>query len=501
MCLDRASERNALILTSGGIRPCRESPPVHTLLESPFEKVNFTYIYPYNKERLPRMPPSLPRLKHVFAEQLSESEHKPLPSFTARSVSPPVRFPGKVTSVIGMRRAGKTTFLHQLRSESVKRGLPLRRSPYISFEDEQLAGLRAEQLGLLVDEYHRRSPDPDRGRPVAWHFDEIQLVPGWERFVRRLLDSGQTEIAVTGSSAAILSSEIAASLRGRAWQVLIHPFTFEEVLRHQGRAVPAEPALMRSRERLSLEHAFLDWLQVGGYPEAQGLDPSTRTRILRDYVDVAMFRDVVERHQVSNVAGLRWLVRHLLGNAGSRFSVEKFYAALKSQGIAIAKDTVHQILGYLEDCFLVRLVWIESGSERQRMVNPRKSYPVDMGLIPVFDRTGRTNLGHALETAVLLELERRNFRVTYVRTAEGYEVDFLARSDSGESELIQVCADLSESGTFIREFRALDAAGRQFPQARKRLLTLTRSDIPEEAPADVEVQTAYEWFLERDPPS
>ncbi len=64
-------------------------------------------------------------------------------------------------------------------------------------------------------------------------------------------------------------------------------------------------------------------------------------------------------------------------------------------------------LGYLEDCFLVRIVWMESASERQRMVNPRKAYPVDPGLIPVFDRTGRANLGHAPETAVLLELERR----------------------------------------------------------------------------------------------
>ena len=291
-----------------------------------------------------------------------------------------------------MRRAGKTTFLHQLRSESVERGVPLRRSPYISLDDERLAGLGAKQLGLLADEYYRRSPESDRGRPVAWHFDEIQLVRDWERFVRRLLDPERTEVAVTGSSAALLSGEIATTLRGRAWQVLIHPFRFEEALRHQGRAVPTEPAAMGLRERLFKERAFLEWLRGGGYPEAQGLDPSARGQLLRDYVDLALFRDVVERHQVSNVAGLRWLTRCLLGNAGSRFSAEKLHAGLKSRGIAIAKDTVHQILGCLEDCFLVRLLWIGSGAERQRMANPRKSYPADMGLIPVFDRTGRANL-------------------------------------------------------------------------------------------------------------
>ena len=99
--------------------------------------------------------------------------------------------------------------------------------------------------------------------------------------------------------------------------------------------------------------------------------------------------------------------------------MEKFHARLKSRGTAIARDTVHQLLGHLDDCFLVRVVSMESSSERQRMVNARKAYPVDPGLIPVFDRSGRANLGHALETAVLLELERRHLGVTYVRTLQG----------------------------------------------------------------------------------
>ena len=104
---------------------------------------------------------------------------------------------------------------------------------------------------------------------------------------------------------------------------------------------------------------------MGGFPEAQALDAPSRYQLLRDHVDVAMLRDVVERHGVSNVAGLRWLVRHLLGNAASRFSVEKFYAASKSQGLAISKDTIHQLLRHLEDCFLVRMV----GWSRRRSAN------------------------------------------------------------------------------------------------------------------------------------
>ena len=434
-------------------------------------------------------------MRQALLEQLADSLGRPLPSFTPRRVFGRTGLPGKATAVTGMRRAGKTTFLHQLRGERIERGIPLHRLPFISFEDERLAGLEAGELGVLVDEYYRRVPQA-HGGTVTWCFDEIQLVPGWERFVRRLLDTGGCEVFVTGSSAALLSREIATALRGRAWQVLVHPFAFAEALRHHGQTVPPTPDHPTRRARSHLERALLDWLATGGFPEAQGLDTESRHRLYRDYVDVAVLRDVVERHQVRNVAALRWLVRHLLGNAASTFSVEKFHAALRSQALAVARDTLHQLLAHLEDCYLVRLVWMESASERQRMVNPRKVYPVDPGLIPVFDRSGRANVGHALETAVLIELERRRREVTYVRTPEGYEVDFLARDATGGIELIQVCADASDTATAARELRALAAAGSQFPRADKRLITLTGDGVPLQPPAGTTVQAAAEWLLE-----
>jgi predicted AAA+ superfamily ATPase len=120
---------------------------------------------------------------------------------------------------------------------------------------------------------------------------------------------------------------------------------------------------------------------------------------------------------------------------------------------------------------------------------------VDPGLIQVFDRTGRANLGHALETAVLVELERRGMRVTYVRTPQGHEVDFLARRPTGEDELIQVCADATDAATAERELRALGEAGRLYPKATKRLLTLTRDALPPGAPPEIVAQPAYEWML------
>ena len=277
--------------------------------------------------------------------------------------------------------------------------------------------------------------------------------------------------------------------------MVIHPFSFEESLRHAGKDILSQPERMSGAERSAIEGAFLDYLSAGGFPEAQGLDAPARAQLLNDYVDVAMLRDVVERHGVTHVVGLRWLLRHLLGNAGSLFSVEKFYSSLKSQGFSISKDTVHHLLSYLEDCFLVRTVWMEAGSERQRMVNPRKAYPVDPGLIPVFDRSGRQNLGHALETVVLIELERRRADVTYVRTPEGHEVDFLARYPDGSMELIQVCAEAENPDTAERELRALEEAGTRHAKATRRLLTVTRDTLVSRSPKGIIVQPAYEWLL------
>ena len=217
-----------------------------------------------------------------LAEKLADSIVAPLPQATPRRVVGPVRLPKKATAVLGMRRAGKTTFLHQIRREKILSGVPRERLPYLNFEDEQLAGLPAAELGLILEEYYRNFPELRGKQTVTWCLDEIQVVPGWEQFVRRVLDAEQVEVLVSGSSAALLSREIATAMRGRAWEIVIHPFSFAEYLLHHGQATPQQPEFLPAAERSALERAFLDYLGTGGFPEAQGLDAATRRRLLVD---------------------------------------------------------------------------------------------------------------------------------------------------------------------------------------------------------------------------
>jgi predicted AAA+ superfamily ATPase len=434
----------------------------------------------------------------VIQQKIADSLATPAPRLTRRDVRLP-KVAGKAKAVIGPRRGGKTTFLWQLLAERVAAGVPRSHLLYFNFEDERLADLRAIDLHLLVDGYFALRPEARSDHQAAFFLDEIQVVPGWETFVRRLLDTERLDIFLSGSSARLLSREVATSMRGRAMDVLVYPFSFREVLRHAG----LEPTTVAKRwtkgERSVLDKALHAYLAGGGFPEAQSIDARDRFELLRGYVDTALFRDVVERHSVSHPTALRWLVRHLLSNAGGTFSVAKFYSDLRSQGIPVAKDTLHAYLAHLEDAFLVRSVPIATDSERRRMVNPRKAYPIDPGLIPVFDRSGKSNLGHALETAVVLELDRRGADVAYVRGGDGargsdWEVDFLARYPDGSQQLIQVCADLHDPSARAREFRALECAALEYPRASRIIITIA-SEVVRDRPAGLQIFPAADWFL------
>lgn len=437
----------------------------------------------------------LPMSLHpVLAEKLSAAlTSTEVPPLTRRDTRLP-SVPGKVHAVIGMRRAGKTTFLHQLlhiwRAE-----LSPERALYLSFDDDRLAELNADQLGFLLEEYYRRVPGV-RGREVVhWFLDEIQLVPGWERFVRRVLDTEKVEIVVSGSSARMLSREVHTSLRGRGMATIIRPFSFREFLRHRGEEPKRAPQQWTAAERSLIEKRFREFLVEGGFPEAQELDPVSRIELLQGYVDTVLFRDVVERYGVSQVAALRWLVRQCLRNPAGSFSAHRLHQDLKAQGHGVAKDAVHAMLGHLLDAFLLGFVPLATESERKRNSNPRKLYPADTGLIKAFDASGRTNQGHALETAVFNELERRKAEIGYVKTADGLEVDFLARFPAAGEELIQVCADTGAPETLARELRALAAAAQEHPHAVRHMLVLDRDAAMRLNVPGVEVQPAYEWLL------
>ena len=436
------------------------------------------------------------QLRQLIRQKILDAEGAPIPAFTRRDIHVPA-IPNKVTAVIGMRRTGKTTFLWQVLADRMAGGTPREGILYFNFDDERLADLRASDLTVLLEEYYGLHPEWRDQRRALFLLDEIQMVEGWEGFVRRILDTEKLDLFLSGSSARMLSREVATSMRGRAMEALVFPFSFREFLRHRGRKL-REAERATKAERSILRSELETYLTVGGFPEAQGVPERDRWQLLRGYVDATLLRDVIERHGVSHPLALRQLVRHLLAHAAGLFSMNRFYNDLRSQGVRIAKDSLHAYLSHLEDAFLVYGVWLVTDSERRRMSNPRKIYPVDPGLVPIFDRSGRMQPSKALETVVCIELLRRGAEIGYVRTQEGFEVDFLARWPGGYVELIQVCAEAQDAATLEREVRALQSAAEEHPGAALSLVTLASESI-RRVPETIRVYDAGLWLLRQTP--
>jgi hypothetical protein len=433
-------------------------------------------------------------LQTVLSLKLTDALAGPLGAGTRRDTRLPPHH-GKAAVVIGVRRAGKTTWLRQELQARLEAGRPRVGLVMIGLEDDRLTGMTTTDLDWLLEELFRRHPALRATGEVTLCLDEIQVVPEWERFVRRVLDTERIELLLSGSSAKLLSREVATSLRGRGVEVLMHPFSFREALRHHLEEPTGTWQQQNAAGRSQLDHRLRSYLERGGFAEAQSLDTLDRVQLLRGYVDVVVLRDVIERHAVSNPTALRWLQRELLGTPAGLFSINKLFQVMKSQGIAVGKDTLHDYLDHLEDSFLVRTVWMHSTSERQRMVNPRKVYPIDPGLIAIFERAGRPQTGHALETVVMLELERRGYDVSYVRTAEGHEVDFFATHPALEPLLVQVAAQTGAAATLDREVRSLYEASAAHPEATALLLTMDAPAPLADLPAGVRWMPATSWLL------
>jgi hypothetical protein len=432
-------------------------------------------------------------LRAVLDELIADMQARPLPKLTPRQLQLPAAR-GKADVIIGMRRSGKTFFLYQQLADLRRRGIPKDRAVYLNFEDERLMPLRAEDLHLIPDAFYRMAPHV-REETCWFLFDEIQNVPGWERFARRLLDTENVRLILTGSSAKLLSREIATSLRGRSLTTELFPFSFAEALAHGGIEAPGRwpvPAKTRS----VLENRFKRYLMTGGFPEVQGVADDVRPRILQEYLDVVLFRDIVERHAVTGTVALRQLVRRLVRSPARSVSVNRLYNDFRSQGIHVSKDSLHAYLSHLEDAYLIFTVSLHSESERRKAVHPRKCYLIDHGLARATTIARKEDIGHHLENMVYVELRRRGLEVDYYLTESGREIDFVITDRGAPTGLVQVCASLSEAGTRDRELSAIEEAARETGIDTASIVTLHDQGTVDVAGVEVRIEPAWRWLLE-----
>ena len=360
--------------------------------------------------------------------------------------------------VVGIRRSGKTYFLFQKMRELLAQNISIDCLLYLNFEDDRLLPIDQKKMGEMVDALYTLHPDL-HNRHCFLFLDEVQNVEGWPLVVRRLLDTKDLDIYITGSSAKLLSKEIATSLRGRSLSMEIQPYNFQEYLSNRKIEPPSTPFGNKTLDQYRSH--LLSFFQTGGFPGVQSLAPDERKETLQNYVEVVVFRDIVERYKISNIKLLKYFVNVLLKNAASRFSINKFYNDIASQGYKVGKDTLYSYLEHLEDAFLLFTVPLFTESLRRLETTPKKIYAIDNGLINANTFNLSLNFGKLLENQVYLDLRRQRKEIFYYVTSEGYEIDFIAKDREGSSEIIQVVWDQKDSQTLEREQRALHSAEKE----------------------------------------
>lgn len=429
-------------------------------------------------------------MREVLDILIDDFHERALPDLLPRERSME-RKPGKANVVVGMRRTGKTWFCYQQMEELIASGLEKERLLYLNFEDERLLPFSVADFQLILETYYRKFP-AFKDKQCYLFLDEVQRIDGWDKFVRRLLDSEDLSVCVTGSSSKLLSTEIATSLRGRSLTTEIFPFSFREYLEYKDVKLDKKESY-GSKLRAALQSGIGEYLHIGGFPEIQGYDDELRRQVLRNYVDVVILRDVVERHGVKNVAALRALIKQILSAPATRFSVNKFYNTLKSQGVTCTKNDLYSFMDHLTDAFLVYQVPIHARSERVRRVNPQKVYVVDTGLLEATSSRITEDRGAALENLVYLHLRRQGSSPEYYLTEDGAEVDFVIVEDSRQRRLIQVCWDMSEAETKLRELSALSKAMKELGVKQGTIVTWMDEGHDEKG---IEIVPAWKWLVQ-----
>ena len=360
--------------------------------------------------------------------------------------------PHKAAVCIGVRRSGKSTYLFQVIQRLEAQGIPRQNVLYLNFFDDRLHSLRRDNLGLILEAYYSLYPEKKNAEKVYVFFDEIQNVLGWEPFVDRLLRTENCEVYLTGSSAQLLSKDIATQMRGRSLSWELYPFSFREFLDHRG--VDGEGP-WSTRKRLLVQKALGEYQSSGGFPEVLGLSPNLRTRIHQEYFHAILFRDLVERHDVSHPRAVIDLAHRLMDNVASLYSINALTGYLQSLGHRVPKSAVSDYLEWFEDAYFLFTLRVFDASLARRNANPKKIYGIDGGLVTSVASGVLTNSGHLLENLVFIALRRVYPELYYYKTRTGREVDFVIPDRGGTPQLLQVCESLADPQTEKREVVAL----------------------------------------------
>ena len=420
-------------------------------------------------------------MKSVFKQIITDFHQTTLPKPLGREFQIP-SLPTNVRKafvLVGMRRSGKTWTLFQQMQQLLQIGILQTQMVYINFEDDRLLNLNVRDLQSILDAFYELYPDYIDNKNLHFFFDEIHEVSDWEKFIRRLLDTELITIYITGSSAKMLSKEIASSLRGRAITREIFPFSFQEFLRFKNVNVSEK---ITTKQKALLIHHVKDFLRWGGFPETIDAPAALHRELLQGYIDIVIYRDIIQRYHISNMLAVKRLLTYCLQNSAGLLSINKIYNTFKSQGLAVSKNSLYEFMEHFADAYCIFTVPLYNFSMKKTHLSSKKIYSIDPGLITAYTVKPNHEEASRLETAVFAYLRRQQQEIYYYHTQQNLQVDFLTMDSHERITLYQCSLTLENHDTRAREINALTQAMQELQITRSTIITLDEEDqieIPE----------------------
>ena len=376
--------------------------------------------------------------------------------------------------ITGVRRSGKSIFSHlSLRGENYA---------YVNFDDERIVGIEAKDLNTLLEVLHEIYGDFD-----FILLDEIQNIAGWELFANRLMRQGYN-LVITGSNSSLLSRELATHLTGRCVSFEMYPFSFREYLKYFDIKVRETPT---TREIGILNHHLSKYINIGGFPEVYKV--SSRTIYLRELYDMIISRDVVGRYKVKFVRDLKEMAFYLISNFSSRISYNKLKNIFRVKSV----HTIKNYISYLEDAYMLFQLFPFSWKVKYQLMQVKKVYSIDTGLIEALSPGSSKNLGRIMENVVAVDILRREPRenVFFYLTPRHEEVDFVIGEGMKIKQLIQVTYASGRDEIEKREIKSLIKASNELKCKNLEIITW---DYENEINLDgktIECIPLWKWLL------
>ena len=360
-----------------------------------------------------------------------------------------------IVTVTGIRRCGKSSLLSLTVNRLLQSGVRPEQILYIGFDDERFVSMQIADFDEILQAYREMYPTQPL-KDVYMFFDEIQLIEGWELFVLRVFKNYCKHIYITGSTAKMLSGEMASALRGWPDEYREYPLSFDEYLDFKD--VKANRFTEDGAAVLASE--FKHYCKEGGFPQVVLADVATeKIKILQSYFNTMLFRDMIEHYGISaSPSVVRYFLKRVMNNITKPTSVNNIYNELKSQGMRVSKDSLYQWLDYACNIFLLRKVPKYTQSIVKQNLSPAKYYIADFAMRNAILLPQSDDEGKALENIVYMMLERdlgEEAQVFYFN--ETVECDFVVVKADHVEQLIQVCWQLDDNN-LSREVEGLVAA-------------------------------------------